>query len=815
MKLARKTFVAIAFTLGLLIAIQFFFTRAIILKGFDKLEDMSARKNVERVKDATTEQISNLETKAVDWAMWDDAYKYVQDANKEFVESNLQDSALTGLKVNLLAFIQPQSGKIIFGKEADLETSNVQDISSSILEHFKQHPDLFKYQDTTQHNNGVIVLTSGGAMIVSSQPIIKSDGTGPIAGALVIGRYLNQSAIDNLSRLTHLKVEAKLAKELPPTYTDAKQNLATEKANYIKITSENEMTGYAMIKDIYGVPALYISVTIPRDVHAQAKATMLSFLLAMLTGALLLTLVMNFVVNRSVVNPIVVLNRKIQQIGQSGDLSLRVPVKGKDEIAELSTEMNKMLHAIHESKNSMKRLLDNTLQGFMAFDNKGVISAEFSKSVLTIFEQNPAGKHIANIFCQKESQWNDYVDAIFAETLPFSDLIGLCPKELTVKEKNIELLYKDIRNSDDKLTHVMVVATDVTELRKLQEQKEAESKLNNAIIKILQAKNDFAENVEMANTLDKYKNDLSEFKRKLHTLKGSFGFLGCHDFAEVCHKFEDQLKDDHSMEALDKACVDIKEVVNTFVDKYQHVLNISKNSGRTIDVPSNTLHRVLELAYQTNASEGVINELTNILERPINESFGWIENVFKATAERFGKEVLPVVWDDSSVAFDPDNYRSLCKSLIHIPRNSADHGIESPCDRECLGKPREGKLTIQLKLDKGMYYLTIKDDGHGVDFGKVKKKAKTLSLKEPQTMEETHELLFTDGFSIKEEITETSGRGVGLSAIREEARRLDGDAKIESVEGEGTTITVWFKKLINGKNIIPFTKKTIDNRKIA
>jgi len=101
---------------------------------------------------------------------------------------------------------------------------------------------------------------------------------------------------------------------------------------------------------------------------------------------------------------------------------------------------------------------------------------------------------------------------------------------------------------------------------------------------------------------------------------------------------------------------------------------------------------------------------------------------------------------------------------------------------------------MQLTRQQETYLLVIADDGAGIDIAKVAAKATQLGLPTPRTRGEAFELLFHDGFSTKDTVSDLSGRGVGLSAVRSEARKLGGDVLIESIEGKGTQITVQFKR---------------------
>lgn len=338
----------------------------------------------------------------------------------------------------------------------------------------------------------------------------------------------------------------------------------------------------------------------------------------------------------------------------------------------------------------------------------------------------------------------------------------------------------------------MIVATDVTEVKNLQKEKEAEQKINSALIKILISKNDFIETVEMIHSLDDAKHDIKEFKRKVHTLKGSFAFLGLCHFSEMCHEAENKLNNDNNPKIVDLITEEIKSAIKQFIDDYDNIIHVKGTNEKSVSISCTTIHQLIEFAYTQKTLTNVIAQLEMLVERPVHEVLGWIDNVLSVLAEKQGKEVNPVIWVPSAT-IDPAYYVPLLKSLIHIPRNFIDHGLELPDERELKGKPRNGTMVIELKFKDDHYYLSFHNDGVGADKEKIANKAQQLGLKTPTTCEELSELLCRDGFSTKEVITETSGRGVGLSAVCQEAQKLGGGVQIFSQE-EDMSIIISFKK---------------------
>jgi signal transduction histidine kinase len=485
---------------------------------------------------------------------------------------------------------------------------------------------------------------------------------------------------------------------------------------------------------------------------------------------------------------------------------MRVDSVSKDEIGQLANSMNGMLESIETSKNSMKMLLDNVVQGFLSIDKLGKISSECSKASEVIYGVNPAGKYFWEVIGQDKDKWLSNLEMVFQEALDFKDLVVLLPQTLTLNNLTIDFEYRAVRNLKGGLEYLMVVATDVTRLRQLQAEAERERKENSAIVKILTSKNDFMEALELVESLQNFMGDLTVYKRYLHTLKGSFAFLDCTELSHVCHNWEKTLNEDGSVAAAKKSVSDIQKHVAEFTAKHAAVLNLDTKAEKTLPVSISAISTLYHEASRHNTPEPVRNLIEKLSERPAEEVFAWVNDAAQATAGQLDKELHPLHWEPS-VAFDPTPYKALFKSMIHIVRNAVDHGIEGPDDREQFGKDRKGKLLAKFTLDaNGMYTFTLKDDGQGIDPDVIRKRAESLKLKVPASDAEAINLIFDDGFSTRTEVSTTSGRGVGLAAVRAEARALGGDVVVKSAVGEGSEFIISFRRNMPGKQVLEFKK---------
>jgi len=177
---------------------------------------------------------------------------------------------------------------------------------------------------------------------------------------------------------------------------------------------------------------------------------------------------------------------------------------------------------------------------------------------------------------------------------------------------------------------------------------------------------------------------------------------------------------------------------------------------------------------------------------PIGDTFARFRRVVRDTAAKLGKDVsLEVVGGDTEL--DKSMVERIADPLMHLVRNALDHGLESPQVREAAGKPRQGKLTLMAAHESGAVVIRIIDDGQGVRRQRVLERAWERGLVEHGVTppdEQILSLLFAPGFSTAEQVTDLSGRGVGMDVVRRNIESLRGTVAIRSVEGEGSAIEI-------------------------
>ncbi len=174
---------------------------------------------------------------------------------------------------------------------------------------------------------------------------------------------------------------------------------------------------------------------------------------------------------------------------------------------------------------------------------------------------------------------------------------------------------------------------------------------------------------------------------------------------------------------------------------------------------------------------------------PIAGVFQKMNRIVRDMSKNLGKDVrLVMIGEDTEV--DKTIVDNIADPLMHVVRNSMDHGIEAPEARLKAGKPAQGTITLSAMNTGGEIIITVADDGEGIDREKVLAKAKRLGLltkpEEDYTSREIYSLLLVPGFSTNEVVTEYSGRGVGMDVVLQNTLKIGGDVIMDSETGKGT-----------------------------
>lgn len=201
-------------------------------------------------------------------------------------------------------------------------------------------------------------------------------------------------------------------------------------------------------------------------------------------------------------------------------------------------------------------------------------------------------------------------------------------------------------------------------------------------------------------------------------------------------------------------------------------------------------------------SAGQLSKITSELQdaimamrmMPLKNTFQKMNRIVYDTSKKLGKDIeLEVIGEDTEV--DKNIIEHISDPLMHLIRNSVDHGIESDEDRKAIGKTEKGKVVLEAKNEGGQVWISVSDNGKGLKKDEILEKAKANGLlgnrtEKDLTEKEIFNFITAPGFSTKKKVTEYSGKGVGMDVVVKNIQQVGGVLDIESVEGQGSTMTM-------------------------
>ena len=196
--------------------------------------------------------------------------------------------------------------------------------------------------------------------------------------------------------------------------------------------------------------------------------------------------------------------------------------------------------------------------------------------------------------------------------------------------------------------------------------------------------------------------------------------------------------------------------------------------------------------YMNSLIEEIRNGTLGLRMVPVGETFSRFRRVVRDTAASLGKEVIFDI-EGGDAELDKSMVEKIADPLMHLVRNSLDHGLEPPNERMAAGKTSAGHLTLSARHETGAILIRIEDDGRGINRDRVLQRAWNRGLVEPGVVpsdDAINMLIFEPGFSTAEQVTNLSGRGVGMDVVRRNIEALRGTLKLNSQPGQGLQVDI-------------------------
>lgn len=533
-------------------------------------------------------------------------------------------------------------------------------------------------------------------------------------------------------------------------------------------------------------------------------------------GVLIATLSMLYVASNTFANTFVE-NKKL-----AGDLKVM-----NDSLEDLVTERTAQLR---QKTNDIESMLENMPQGVLTVTSGNIIHPEYSAYLETIFETREiAGRNLmdvvfagTNLGADMLSQVEAAIGSCIGEdqmNFEFNSHLLVTELDKTMPDgrvKSLELSWSPICN--DVVEKLMLCVRDVTEFKRLAGEATAQKRELEIIGEILSVSQEkFQEFIESsykfvdendAINRDTHQKDIEAIGllfRNMHTLKGNARTYGLLHMTNVVHETEqvyDELRKDPEQEWDPESQKEQLAQVRALVDEYAKVNSTTlgrKGPGRRgsverfLMVDKEQVAESLHLIETTNAESvaalrvtlaHVGKTLRLIGTEKIDDILAGVVESMPSLARELGKEPPRISIEDHGIVVR-NQISGLLKNLfVHLFRNSMDHGLETPAARLTAGKPPVGQIQLGLALEDGQFVLRMRDDGQGLNMARIRQSGidKGLLSDANASPESVAQLIFMPGFSTAETVTEVSGRGVGMDAVKGFLQREGGDVKVRFLD---------------------------------
>jgi len=381
MTLRKKIYLIVALTFLSLTVILAVSSYNILIKGIQDIEGEDVRNNLEGALFLLNQELAALDVTAHDYASWDDMYAFVKTRNRSFITSNFVSATLSNLKINFIV-ITDRDGNIVHAMGFDPNIFKTGPIFKSILDHRKAiHDQVFSGGDTKQLS-GILYLPEGFTLL-AAQPILNSYGRGNPRGLFIIGRFLDNKAIRKLG--APLKSELSLYHQgqtnLPVEVASVWATLSPHHRELIKPINGHVIAGHALIKDVYGKYSLLVRTLDKRNIFGQGMSTIIYVIAFVIFTALVFTMVMVAVLEKSVLRGILHISNDVKAIETDGNMSRRIHLNGKDEIAKLGNDINNMLEKLEISERKIRSeaekyraVIEDQTEFICRFGENGILS---------------------------------------------------------------------------------------------------------------------------------------------------------------------------------------------------------------------------------------------------------------------------------------------------------------------------------------------------------------------------------------------------------------------------------------------------------
>ncbi len=435
MKLRTRTSLTLLLLLTSLVAALGVAGRTALVGQALSIERDATSREAQRVREALGREIDVLLAKAGDWAVWDDTYRFIQDGNDAYLESNISNSAFEEMHLNAIAFFDARSALWRgFGWSEGGE--ELTPIPPALLSALLAQPALLQQSDESPGRAGLLQTGDDGIWLIAARPILTSERTGPSRGTLLFARRFDDQVVQSIGRLTGVRLDMRLVDSGVAAPTSLDPRVVTR--------SRNEINASWVEPDVLAAPLLLVTLSVSRPIYQQALASFWYFLLSLAFLGLVCGFSLHALLGRFVIHRLEDLQRGVRRIAAAGDAEGQVCDAGRDELAELGRDINGMLRALADAQRELHAQQDAlfSANAALAAARAAADSANQAKSTF-----------LANMSHEIRTPMTAIIG--FAETLREPDL-------------NEELRQSALESIQRNGAHLLQIINDILDLSKIE-----------------------------------------------------------------------------------------------------------------------------------------------------------------------------------------------------------------------------------------------------------------------------------------------------------------------------------------------------------
>ncbi|MEP6884929.1 MAG: CHASE4 domain-containing protein [Gammaproteobacteria bacterium] len=354
MNIRTKMISLLALLFAVLIVLEIAVQKQVLMPSFAQLEREDAETSMKRIGYALDMTLESLELSASDWGNWADVYQFVQSPNPAFVDANITPVAFKQLKVNAILIVDLH-GDYVLSSARNSDTGELLDIDLAAR---KALPPDFPWRKQLSEGKAArgLLRTNSGVMMIAAAPVLDGSGGGLPLGMVLMGRLLTPAQVQMIGS----QAQADLAMSRDPLLAGNERIAETATATQVSKT----------FTDIYDRPLMSFRVAVPRRITERGQGAVTYASLYLIAAAITVLALLVVALNRIVLKPLARVTRHAVAIGEGTDLAARLNLPGRDEVALLAREFDRMVERVADSR---RQLVDQSFHAGFAELAKGVL----------------------------------------------------------------------------------------------------------------------------------------------------------------------------------------------------------------------------------------------------------------------------------------------------------------------------------------------------------------------------------------------------------------------------------------------------------